>query len=298
VGESTYAGTSGNFAFDSTTVRLKNGRGALAVHSVAKVDGEIGFDAAAALPYSLKASGSIDELEAAPLFGPPHPDFEPAVKGRFSLTGSLTGTGRSLDDLLSRRQEEYRLTSAGGVIRLLKTDVGTTAPEPPAPMSDALVNTGTFVGALFRVKPDKIDSGNRAITKTASAVLNFTYQVAEFPYEQIAVTITRGPDRILHLSELAVTAANVHLIGSGQINYVENQPLGARPLSVDLQLGGRGKVAELLAEAGLLTAQKDSLGYTLFNQPIHFGGTLEHIDSSQWHDLLAKAKVQPDRAKK
>ena len=298
VGDRTYTGTAGNFAIDPTTVRLKNGRGALAVHSVAKIDGEIGFDVAAAQPYSLKASGSIDEFEAAPLFGPQKPDTEPAVKGRFSLTGALTGRGANLDELLAHLQEEYRLTSPGGVIRLLKTDVGTTTPEAPAPVSDALVNTGTFVGSLFRVKPDKIDSGTRSITKTASAVLNFTYQVAEFPYDEIAVTATRGPDRILHLNELTVTSANVHLTGSGQINYTEHLPFGARPLSVDLQLGGKGRVAELLAEAGLLTAQKDSLGYAIFSQPLHFGGSLETIDSSQWHDLLAKAKVQPDRVKK
>jgi hypothetical protein len=30
----------------------------------------------------------------------------------------------------------------------------------------------------------------------------------------------------------------------------------------------------------------------MLNHPIHFGGTLEHIDASQWHDLLAKAATQ------
>jgi hypothetical protein len=44
-----------------------------------------------------------------------------------------------------------------------------------------------------------------------------------------------------------------------------------------------------LSTAGLLSADKDGLGYTRLIQPIHFGGTLEHIDRSQWHNLLVKA---------
>jgi hypothetical protein len=58
---------------------------------------------------------------------------------------------------------------------------------------------------------------------------------------------------------------------------------------VDLQFWARGRVAKLLSTAGLLSADQDGLGYLKLNQPIHFGGTLEHIDRSQWHNLLVKA---------
>ena len=35
------------------------------------------------------------------------------------------------------------------------------------------------------------------------------------------------------------------------------------------------------------------------NQPVHFGGTLQHLDESQWHDLLAKAAApKPDAKEK
>jgi hypothetical protein len=37
----------------------------------------------------------------------------------------------------------------------------------------------------------------------------------------------------------------------------------------------------------------------MVNQTVHFGGTLQHIDESQWHDLLAKAAApKPDAREK
>ena len=34
---------------------------------------------------------------------------------------------------------------------------------------------------------------------------------------------------------------------------------------------------------------------TCFNQTVHFAGTMQHIDESQWHDLLAQAAApKPD----
>jgi hypothetical protein len=68
---------------------------------------------------------------------------------------------------------------------------------------------------------------------------------------------------------------------------------------VDLQFWGRNRIAKRLSKVGLLSTQKDDLGYTMLNQPIHLGGTLEHIDKSQWHKLLVKAAAQnPDVPKK
>jgi hypothetical protein len=74
--------------------------------------------------------------------------------------------------------------------------------------------------------------------------------------------------------------------------------LRAQPLSVDLELWGRGGVAKLLSAAGLLSDRKDALGYTALNQAVHLGGTPEKIDKQQWHDLLVKAARTPVAPKK
>ena len=96
-----------------------------------------------------------------------------------------------------------------------------------------------------------------------------------------------------------MSAPNERLTGSGQITYVKGLPLSAQPIGLELRFGARGSIAELLATAGLLSSEKDEQGYIMLREPIHFGGTLEQIDSSQWHDLLVKAATQePVRGKK
>jgi hypothetical protein len=89
-----------------------------------------------------------------------------------------------------------------------------------------------------------------------------------------------------------MTAGDARLTGSGQITCVEGRPLREQTLSVDLQFWARGGIARHLSTAGLLSTRKDDLGYALLGQTIHLGGTLEHIDKSQWHNLLVKAAAR------
>jgi len=95
-----------------------------------------------------------------------------------------------------------------------------------------------------------------------------------------------------------MTAPDERLTGSGQITFVKGLSLRAQPFSVDLQFWAHGGIAKLLSSAGLLSTRKDELGYALLNQPIHLGGTLEHIDKSRWHDLLVKAAARKPEAPK
>jgi hypothetical protein len=54
-------------------------------------------------------------------------------KGRFAVATTLTGNGINLSDLVGRMEHEYRLTSKNGIVRLLKTSVAETIPEPIGP---------------------------------------------------------------------------------------------------------------------------------------------------------------------
>jgi hypothetical protein len=90
----------------------------------------------------------------------------------------------------------------------------------------------------------------------------------------------------------------MRLTGSGQVTDVKGRSLRAQPLSVDLQFWARGRTAKLLSAAGLLSTQKDDSGYTMLREPIHLGGTIEHLDISRWHELLVKAAQNPGAPKK
>ena len=288
----------GILEIERDTVRLRSGHGDLSLHQPAQLEGTLAFDHTAAVPYRLNATASTDKLEASTLFPPPEPRAEPLVRGRFALAATFTGGGADWADLLAHLQEEYRLTSTTGIVRFLKTDLGGVNPEAPTPVSDAMVGTASAVGRLFSVKGDKIGSGQRSLSKNAQAVLNFSYNVAELGYSAASVTVIRGADRTWRLAEVAMTARDLHFTGTGRIGAAPDLPLAAQAIDVDLQLGLRGPLAAQLEGTGLLSTQQDGEGFTLLSAPVHFSGTMNKLDGSQWHDLLFNAARKPSTEKK
>jgi len=277
----------GTIEFEQGSLLLKRGRCSLAHHTLENVDGKLSFDAAADRPYSLKVAGSEYQVDAAEVFNPPPKGQDPAVEGHFTVASSLEGDGANLGDLISRTQVRYLLKSTGGIFRALKTDVADTIPEASTPVADTLGTVGSAVGSLFGLKPDV--GARNPVSKTAEAVMQFTNNVAEIGYDLASLTATERSDRTIGLSEISMTAPDERLTGKGQIGYAKGLALRDQAISLDLQVWVRGKLAELLATAGLLSAQKDAAGYCLLGESVHLGGTLGNIDVTRWHDLLAKA---------
>src|ERR1017187_5405429 len=297
--EHNFSHVGGAFDIGRGSIRMKGGRGGLDRHVLTNVDGSISFDAAAEFPYSVKAAAALGEIDAAPLFPPPQPGGDPVFEGHFSIDGTLAGKGINLDDLVGRTQAEFRLTSKAGIVRLLRANVAESLPEAPATVSDTLGTVGHAVGSVFGIRKESIGSAGSPLSKSADAVLNFTYQVSEIGCDEITVRATRGTDGTVRLADIEMTSPDEHLKGSGQITYVKGVPLFKQPLRLELEFGARGKVAELLSTAGLPSSRKDSLGYAMLNEPILFGGTLEYIDESRWYELLVKAATRkPSGGKK
>ncbi len=289
----------GTFDLSPGSLRLLYGRGGLPKHTPANADGSISFDPAAAFPYSLKATAAVNDVEAAPFFGEPQHGQDPLLEGRFSVTGKFTSAGTGLEDLIARTEGGFQLTSMGGIIRLLKTDVADSLPEIKTPVSDTLGSVGSFMGSLVGIKHAFSGGGEIHLPKATEAVLDFTNQVSEIGYEKLTLDLVCGPDRSIRIVDLEMTAPSERLQGSGRIAQANGLSFRARPLSLDLQLSARGRVAELLSNAGLVSASLDKLGYAPLRQSIHFGGTLEHVDDGSWRDFLVKAATpNPDSGKK
>ena len=305
------------FGVDHGALRLERGRGVLTqqsptgadrsprlaksnpARSVVTAEGALAFEAAAEFPYSVTATAAIDGVDAARFFTAAQAEQGPVVEGHFSVVATLTGNGNNLADLVDRRREEFRLLSKGGILRLLKTSVAESIPETPTPVSDALANVGSVFGTLLGIKRDPLSTGMNHLSKATEAVLNFTYQTPEIRYDQLTLTAIRGSDHTIRLAEIAMSAPNERLTGSGQITYAKGLPLRAQPIALELRFGARGRTAALLSTAGVLSSDKDEQGYMLLPQAIHFGGTLEQIDNSQWRDVLVRAATpKPDRGKK
>ena len=280
------------------TVRLDGGHGGYAGRKFTNVDGSITFDAAAEHRYNLKATASLDQIDSASLFPAPASGGDPVIEGRFAVAATLAGSGNSLDDLAGRMQEEFRITSTAAIVRVFKTDIDEAIPqETQSAASDALGRVGTAVGSFFGVD-DQGKSNRRTVSPAAQAVIDVINVLSEIGVDQATLTAVRGSDGAIRVSDIAVTAGDVRFTGHGQIGHVGESPLRAQPLSLDLELWGRGGIGKLLLAAGLLSDRKDALGYTALNQAVHLGGTAEKIDRQQWHELLVKAARTPAAPKK
>ena len=285
----------GTLTLDHGSIQLEDGRGGPAGHALTGVKGSVEFDAARDTPYSLRATADAAEAEAASLFASPRPGTEPMVEGKFSVARTFTGNGANLADLEGRTQEELRLTSTAGIVRLLKADVADSLPEAPSSaVSDTLGTVGYAVGAVVGAKRNVLDSGKTNLGKTTEAVLDLTYQVSEIGFDKMNITAVRGSDAAIRIAAIDMVSPEVRLSGTGRIAGAKGLSLADQQLGLDLQLGAQGKTAELLSKAGLLSPRKDDLGYTLLGQSLHFGGTAAHVDAGQWTDLLVKAAAKKD----
>jgi hypothetical protein len=288
----------GSFEIDHGSIQLEGGHGELPSKNMANISGSIVFDGGSEHPYVLSGSASgLSNVDSALLL-PPKPGDDPVIQGHFTVAGSISGSGINLDDLIAGTNEEFQLAGTNGIIRLLRTNIADVIPEAKEPVSDSLGDVGNLVTSVLGIKGHSIDPGKNKVGRIPEAVIDFTNQVSEIGYDKIAVTAVRGSDRTIRLSNLEMTAADEHLSGSGLISYVKGLPISEEPLSVELHLGVRDVLTKLLATAGLLSADKDSLGFSLLRENIHFGGTLAHIDDSQWHDLLARAATQKPQPEK
>ncbi len=298
VGSTEFDNVRGAFDIDPASIRLSGGQGGLPNRRTEEAEGSISFDAAAKLPYALKTTITVDKIDAASLFPAPKFGEDPLIEGHFSVARTLTGNGLNWNDLLGRTQEKFRLTGTNGIMRLLKTSVAESVPEVATPVKDALGTVGSVMGSIFRIKGNAGGSGKNPVSTQAEALLAFTNEISEIGYDKLSITAVRDPDGAIRIAELAMNSEEVHLAGTGRIDDARGLPLSARPLSAELHLGLRGAIAGLLSTSGLLSSKKDDASYSLLNEPIHLGGTLEHIDESQWHDLLAAAATRkPDQGK-
>ncbi len=296
-GTTEFNGAGGALYIKSGSIQLVGGHWMLPHTNIAKVDGTLAFDPRSASPYSLTGAANLNEVDVAPLFPGSGPDKVPGLEGRFSVAGTVGGSGANLGELIANTREEFHLSSTNGVLRLLATSVADSIPEASTPVTDTLNSVGSAVGA-FLGKRGELENGKNPVSKTADAVISFTYEITEIGYDRIAITAVRSPDGSIRLTRFELTAPDEHLVGSGEIAAAPGRPLLSRPLSADLEFAFRGRAAELLAKAGALSPGKDALGYSLLGEPIHLGGSVGQIDTSSWHDFLARAATRKPDGKK
>jgi hypothetical protein len=267
----------GTLTLGPGSIRLDSGMASLGADSAFRADGELAF-APGERPYALKAAVSADNIDSGPLFRALDPSRDPEVEGRFDVTGHLSGSGADLDGILSAAQGDCALASKDGTFRMLRVEIPDAARLTPSKIAGAIDS----VASLFGKKAEKL----------AEAMGESVKGLSEIHYDQLKLSLARGADLDVVISELALTAPEERITGTGRITYVADTGVDSQPLSLDLDMGVRGSLSKVMGPVGLLTEGQDELGYTHLYEPIQLRGTLRHVDRSQLSQMLVQAPLR------
>jgi hypothetical protein len=289
--DDTFEGVSGVFTLDHGSVRLNGGRVWLLQHDLAFVTGLLTFDPFGKPAYDLKANVSVSDFDAAAVFGKASSERLAPVEGRFSFEDTVTADGADLAGLVGSAQEDMKVRSSGGILRLLKVDVADAIPEEKTRVSDTLGTVGSAVGAIFGVKHDSDNAGKNPVSKAAEAVLSFTYDISEIGYDKLAARILRDPQGGMHLTDIDVEAPNEHITGAGEIAYARGLGLPARP--------SRGTRPSSWARRACCPARRTPRATAPWPSPSGFGARLSRLTrrpgTTSWRRLPPR---RPPRARR
>jgi hypothetical protein len=271
------ADVGGVLRFEPAALRLDEGRAGFGPDSAAQVSGALTVQPASTPGYGLSADVSVSNFDVGAVFRAIDPTRRPTVEGRVTLVTHLAGSGATLPELAERTRGDLRVTGKSGVFRALSVDI-----------SDRIQKTTSSVatiGSLLGVVTDDFVNKARILSDIAKSL-------SEIPYDQLSLTATRDASLNLQLKDFTLISPEVRIGGKGSIRYQAGVPILAQAMNLQLSLGTRGKLGDLMKRAGLLEAQQDSLGYAAFSVPLKLGGSLAKPDSSAIRDALLNSALE------
>jgi len=269
----------GTVRIDGGAVKFEAGHAGLDQGGSLKLDGRISFVPKQAEPYALEATSVVKDFDAARFFRALDPGKAPTVEGKFKLDSQLTARGVNLPALAGSLQGKTEVSSSGGIFRALRADLADKVQKSQS----TVAVIGGLLGAVTG-KEKLSDYANRT-----QIVTDIAQSLAEIPYDQLSLAVTRDPQLNLRLQDFSLISPQVRLGGTGEIRAVAGTDLAKQPLDLRLQLGARGHLADQMNRASLLDGKKDDLGYVGFTVPVHVGGTLSNPDTGELKTALVKA---------
>ena len=191
----------------------------------------------------------------------------PALETKVNVTGRIAATAAQPDGLLENLTGQFDATGSAGTLRAL------------GKKGEAVNALGTALAIFGAVR----GSDNALAASQLAAELN------ELRFEKFSVKVVRGADLNLQLSALDFVSPIMHLTGKGQITYRAGVPIDLQPLELQLQLGSKEQLAQLMNRAGMLDATADASGYYPLKRPFIITGTAAKPDSAQLWRMVAEA---------
>ncbi len=267
---------SGNVRIDPQSLTLADLKATFGKDSTIRLNTGLTFDPKSELHYELKGDLAVDNFDLGAIFRARDPSRPPTVEGRVYVQTHLTGSAPSLELLADRTQGDLRVTGKSGVFRALSVNLSDQVQK---------VSKAAVIGGMLGLVSDDYVNKTQIIADIAKSL-------AEIPYDQLSMTAVRDASLNLVVKDFALISPEVRLGGTGTIRYVAGVPIASQPLELQLNLGARGRLGDLMKRAGLLEAQQDTLGYAAFAVPLKLGGTLTKPDTSAIRDALINSALQ------
>lgn len=247
-----------------------------------KVGGGVVFSGTESQPYAVHSDVALRNFDAGAAFRAVDPAKLPTVEGKVSVSGKMDGRGATLADAIEAAHGDLQVTGKSGLFRALSSDLRDRVQK-----TQTTVETiGGILGAVTgSEKYTDIANKSQILTEISSAL-------AEIPFDQMVATAVRDEKLNIVLKDFTVISPEVRLTGGGEIRHVEGVSILAQPLTLQLNLGARGRFAALLKRAGLLDSTQDSLGYTGFVTPIKVRGTLAATDTTELRNALLNSALE------
>jgi hypothetical protein len=272
----------GTLRLEATGLRLDGGQAIFGADSDLKLAGGLTFDRSVKEPYALAADLTLTNFDTTLAFAALDAAKLPTVETLVNLNSRITGRGANVEEVAERSRGDVQVTAKSGIFRALSAD-----------MSDKVQRTQSTVAALGGLlgavtgKKDIADYANK--TQILSDIAK---ALSEIPFDQLNVTATRAENLDIVLKDFTLISPEVRLTGTGAITYAAGLSVLAQPLALQLSLGARGRLAELLERAGLLDTTQDSLGYAAFSMPIRLSGSLANTDTSELRNALLNSALE------
>ncbi|MDB6127737.1 MAG: hypothetical protein JWM35_1633, partial [Verrucomicrobia bacterium] len=267
----------GTLRIDAGSFKLANGRGGFDAQSDVKLDGGVTYQAKTAEPYALAADFALNNFDTGPAFRAIDATKPPTVEARINLTSKLMGTGVSLADLAEKTRGDLLITSKGGIFRGLSAD-----------LTDRIQKTQSRVTAIagfLGVVTDDFVNKTKILSDIAKSL-------SEIPFDQLSVTASRDASLNFQLKDFSLISPEVRIVGEGEVRHTEGIPVLGQPMQLQLNLGARGKLGDLIKRAGLLDVRQDNLGYAAFAVPLKIGGTLANPDTNEIRSALLNSALE------
>ncbi|MGH8019417.1 MAG: hypothetical protein ACREIA_14235 [Opitutaceae bacterium] len=215
--------------------------------------------------YKMEGGISLERFDAGKAFATLQSGDVPQLEGLFATEASFSATGGTLAGLAEQPSASISIHGSEGVFRGLKRT------------ADSASSIIGLIGSI--TKSDEV----AGVSKLASSLANI-------PYEEVAIEATLDAGRSVAVNTFLLRSTNLILEGSGSLGPSEDKSFLRWPLGLQLNLAGKGEVAQLLQTLHVAAPEANENGFVELRFPFKLGGSLASPDAGDlWRNLAREA---------